>query len=186
MKNTKQPGTNDTYRYNKDSGSIVTEQVLRDMWSEYMAERDMRDQGLAILGVKSIDSKAAEDSGIAARWDAANERMHAKYQWVWESYGPKSRNFSEDMGRNLSVVSRLLKDDTFMQSDLGRSPVWQGIKAYMEERQLAQDAIRDGSDPKAVKEKFLGFSQAWRWSSLKFADFWDQYLADDDLSMGIN
>lgn len=180
-----QPGTNKTYKGKMMPQDIINQNAIQSMWSEYYAERDKRDEGLAALGVKSITAKAAKDAGIDKMWADFQTSMAKKYDWVWDRYGPHPGNIQSQMPKNLTAIKRLLRDEQFVQSDLGQSPVWQSIKVYMDERKEALDAIAQGADKEFVTNMFLEFSQAHKWSSLKFADFWDQYLADDDLTVKV-
>jgi hypothetical protein len=154
------------------------------MWTDYITERDRMREGLAVLGVSRVDSKEAQEAGITAKWEDFQSGLARQYGDTWDAFGPKSQNFQNDQAKNLTVMNRLLRDPKFMDSELGQSPVWGAIREYMEQRTLAQDAYRKGGADKAtIKDMWAEWSAAHRWSSLKFADVWDQYLADDDLSV---
>ena len=85
----------------------------------------------------------------------------------------------------LEGVNTVLNDPTFMASDAGQTALWATARTYMETRQKAADAILAGQDSKLVNDQFAAWAQNLRFSSLEFADFFDNYLANDKLSVGV-
>lgn len=188
-----QPGTTDTYKEKALPADIINEALVSQMWDEYNAEKAQMEAALTRLGVKTWDSKTAQQAGITQMWVEFQQGtdgkggMVGKYGTAWTVYGPQA--FRDDMPIYLSGVTTLLNDKSFMASDLGRSKVWQDIQTYMVEREAAKrarDRVGLTDEAKdAIDELWVQFQQDHRLSSLGFSDFFDSYLAQDDLTVEV-
>ncbi len=55
----------------------------------------------------------------------------------------------------------------------------------MDGRARAIAAVSSGADPSLVRDQFEAWAGNLKYASLEFADFFDQYLANDKLSIGV-
>lgn len=177
------PATTEAWKRKSFPGEVMKDSDVALMRREYYAEKDKRDAALAKLGVTSMSSKAAIDSGIAAGWTAYQQEMADKYGEIWTAYGPDSWN-SERQGKVLAGINKVLNTPEFMKEH-GQSGVWRDIKVYMDERRAAKAAILNGAPSDAVKELWDEWKATYRFTSLKFADFYDQFLEFDDLTVEV-
>lgn len=176
----RQPGSTSNYKTAMTPEEIMVEDNISRMWKDYITEKNMRDTALASLGGIAWDSKKSEEIGIKGEWEKFIDGMYDKYGNDFVQYGPNA--YGPKLPQTLAMVDTLLKDDKFMQSDLGESATWQAIKAYMDERGRARAAIMAGADKDAVKALWSEFTATHRYSSLQFSDFYDTFLEDDDLT----
>jgi hypothetical protein len=80
----------------------------------------------------------------------------------------------------LTAINMAQNDSNFMNTT-GRSPLWDRIGAYTQERQAALNAIAAGGDSKAIREAFAAWASEFKYSSLEFSDFYDRFLDQDTL-----
>jgi hypothetical protein len=155
------------------------------MYREYYTQRDNRDAALAGIGLKpqSLRSKSAVESGITKKWDDYVNGLADKYGEMWTAFRPGMQ--SPVFGKNLAAMVHLTNDPEFMSTGLGKSPVWQTVKDYLEKRSMALEAIASGSDKDNVLKKWGEYVSSIQYSSMKFSDLYDQYLSDDDLSVEV-
>lgn len=179
-RNERQPGAQNTYKTAMTPEEIMVEDTVGRMWDDYIREKTMRDNALARLGTATYDSAKARDAGITARWDSFIDGMFDKYGEDFAIHGPQS--YTKQLPQTLGGIQKLLNDEQFMSSDLGESATWQAIDAYMDERNRARAAIDKGADKGAVLEVFNEFAAAHKYSTLQFADFFDTFLENDDLT----
>jgi len=161
---------------------------VANMWASYSKARAARDADLAGLGVNpntgkpwTINSNAAKNAGIVDKWSSYKDAMGAKYGDIWTVYGPQA--YASQVPTTLAVVNHLLSDKQFMDGATGKSRVWSDIANYMRVRGNGVKAIANGADSTDVREQWADWSAAFKASaSIKFQDFWDTYLENDDLS----
>jgi hypothetical protein len=89
----------------------------------------------------------------------------------------------------LTAVTTLLGDRQFMASPLGKSTVWSNLSTYMEKRALAKAALdmpgNTDDAKRAVRATWAEWQAGYRDTSLLFSDFFDSYLALDDLTLEV-
>ena len=153
---------------------------LQAAWREYRKEKAMRDEAMRIMGVSSLSSNAA--AGIKAKWDQfVDVEMREKYGDQWTI----AINQWEDTTASYLVgIQAAMRNEKFMASQ-GKTPLWNQIRQYMQERQMAMDAIAMGADSAAVREQFEAWAAQHKYSSLEFSDFFDRFLDRDNLTIGV-
>jgi len=150
---------------------------MSQAWREYRKEKEARDDALAMMGV-SIQANAA--AAVKEKWDNfVNVQMPQKYGETWNA---QYRMYLDMTPSYLIGIDKALNDENFMDTQ-GQSPLWGHISNYMRERQLAQRAIADGADSAAVREQFAAWAADYRLVSLEFADFYDNFLEQDNLTV---
>lgn len=154
---------------------------LAGAWRDYFAAKAERDTALQQRGGMSIDAKVNAD--LKAQWTDFTD------VWMVNKYGAQWSIAYNDYGANqakyLEGINTVLDNATFMSSDTGQSLLWSTIGQYMDVRREALAAIDSGADSTAVSDQFAAWADNLRFTSLDFADFFDQYLANDKLSIGV-
>lgn len=181
---TPEPGAHGvTFRRRLEGGELQSAMQVTAMWDEYNQQKDLMHEAMAAYGITSLNSAAARDLGIAEKWSNFQDYMAQKYGSDFTVRGPA--NFVDRMPQTLSAIQKLLDDKSFMDSDLGRGPVWQGLKEYMHQREMANEAIDAGYDKDAVSDQFSAWVNDWKKSSLQTWDFYDVYLDGDKLGLRV-
>jgi len=155
--------------------------VLFRSWREYNAFKADRDQALRDIGVKSINSKAAAE--IKANWDYfVNVYMVDKYHDPWKV---AHQVYTDMAPAYLNTINKILTSPqaSDFRKEYGGTDVWSGVKAYMNERKKATDAIAGGADSAMVPEMFSEWAADFKDHSYQFADFYDKFLDNDKLSI---
>jgi hypothetical protein len=179
--NNDMPGTpGETYKSRMTAGDMITDTLTSEMWNEYFREKAQLKVALDALGVASINTKAAESSGVAQLWRDFEAGMNAKYGEVWTALGPQA--YADKSAKIITAVTMMTNDEKFMQSELGQSKVWQSAAEYMDLRRQAVEAINAGVPSDQVEQMFNEDVQKLRYSSLGFADFYDRFLQYDALT----
>ena len=171
------PGTGDTFARRRTPQEMQTEALMSVAWREFRKEKELRDEALEMLDV-SINANAAK--GIKARWDNfVKVEMPQKYGQTWTTqYG----QYEDLTPSYLTAINSALYDEKFMSTQ-GREPLWRHVERYMEERQLAQEAMDQGAEPARVRELFIAWAEDYKYSSLDFSDFYDNFLENDNLTI---
>jgi len=177
------PGTNDTWRSKPNAMVMINSVEMQAAWREYNAFKADRDQALRDIGVKSINSKAAAE--IKANWDYfVNVYMVDKYHDPWKV---AHQVYTDMAPAYLNTINKILTSpqaSDFMK-EYGDTDVWSGVKAYMNERKKATDAIAGGADSAMVQEMFSEWAADFKDHSYQFADFYDKFLDNDKLSIEV-
>ena len=171
------PGTAVEFSRRANPAEMQKDLLMSQAWREYRKEKEMRDDALAMMGV-SLQANAAR--GIKEKWDNfVNVEMREKYGPMWLS---EYKVYTDLTPTYLTGIQAALQDERFM-STRGQTPLWNDIQIYMRERELAQQAIAQGADSAQVKELFAAWAEEFRFNSLDFADFYDNFLEQDDLTL---
>ena len=150
-------------------------------WREYSRVKMQIDDMLAERGGISLESKAARD--IKDVWTRfTNQHMVNKYGSDWvQAY----RDWENNTGSYLSAAYRLARDPEFAASPQGQTQVMQKLREYVDMRGAAQAAIANGEDPEEIRAKWKSWVESQIYTSLEWSDFYDNYLMNDSLSIGV-
>jgi hypothetical protein len=169
------------YKTHLSATEMQTKIELSGAWREYSNAKADRDAVLKQRGGLSMD--AAINADVKAQWTDFTDN------WMRNKYGPDwtvaFSDYQAKQGQYLEGVVAVLNDSKFSSSTDGQSPLWSNVRQYMDIRQQAVDAVRKGADPQEVNKQFEEWSNQFRFTSLQFSDFWDNYLANDKLSIGV-
>ena len=175
MQKNSAPGLEDVMRGRRNPQEVQNATIMQTAWREYRVEKEARDAELKRRGLTLEQNDAA---GIKEMWnDFVKNQMVDKYgeQWAVEY------NSYENSTPKFLVAIKMAQNDANFMSTTGSSPLWSRVNAYMDERQAAIDAIKNGAESKAVKEMFATWAADFRYSSLEFSDFYDRFLDQDQL-----
>jgi len=175
------PGMEGPLRGPRGVDEMGTAITMQSAWREYRQMKALRDEAMLALGVKSLSSNAA--AGIKAKWDEFTDvTMVQKYgeQWVVQY-----NSWKDTTAAYLVGIETALGNKTFMQ-DRGNTPMWNQISQYVDMRRMALEAIAQGADSASVREQFAAWAGEHKNSSLEFSDFYDRFLDQDDLTIGVS
>ena len=169
------PGTRDRVRRRRTPQEMREELLMAQAWREYREMKDLRDDALAQMGVSLQSNDAA---GVKAQWDQFTDvQMVEKYGEVWSV---NFNQFNDLTPSYINAINLALNDRSFMEQR-GNTQLWQGVSQYMNERRMAREAIAAGVDSATVREQFAAWAEQFRYSSLEFSDFYDNFLENDGL-----
>ena len=164
------------------AGGMQTQVESAAMWRAYNEGKARRDDALKQRGGLSIDAKVNED--IKAQWRYFTDTaMVQKYGSAWSvAYN----DYGSNQGKYLEGVVTVLNDPKFTSSKWGQSDLWSTVRTYMGLREKAQDAISQGASAELVNDQWEAVQEQMRYTSLAFSDFFDSYLANDKLTIGVS
>jgi hypothetical protein len=152
--------------------------TLSAAWRDYTSAKAERDAVLQARGGMSMNAKANAD--VKAQWtDFTDNWMVSKYGSAWSI---AFNDYTSHQATYLEGVAMVLNSPTFTEAN---TPMWDQVRHYMSVRQDAIAAKVAGADPALVNDQFEAWAGQFRMTSLDFADFFDNYLANDDLSIGV-
>jgi hypothetical protein len=171
------PGTSMTYRGARTPGEMQNAVILQKAWREYRQAKEARDAMLRNRGLSSIMQKDAEDIRLA--WNKyTREDMVGRYgeQWAvaYSSFEQKSPTY-------LVGIQKAVNNKQFMDR-VGNTPLWRNVNEYMSSRQRALSMIASGRSSSEVRNAWEQWVSDFKYSSLEFADFYDKFLDQDQLT----
>jgi len=180
------PGTNDTWRSKPNAMVMMNSIEMQRAFREYRAVKEERDQDLASRGLKSMQSKGAED--IKAAWNYFTKtQMAKKYGNEWLI---AFQTFTDTSAASVITIKSIMDESTatgkkFM-SEYGDTELWKAVGTYMDMRKQATDDIAAGNISAADAQKvFAEWAAGFKNTNYQFADFYDKYLEYDKLSAGV-
>lgn len=152
---------------------IFRNNQVQDGWREYMQVKDLLEEKMIASGFKSLESSGA--APLKAILDQYTAQIAGKYPaWAEEKQSYKDMLPSFIIGaRKIVETGDLAKKDSTVNA----------IAQYLTAREMISERLRTvGNDNtrNSIKEIGYNFAFALRQSDIGFADFYDQYLADDD------
>lgn len=176
----KVPGTNDTYRAKKSPDEMRDSIEMQKAWREYNKAKIQRDEMLKKMGLKSLRSAAA--APIKAAWDAFTGEYMSSESKYGDKWTTEFNKYTDMTTTYLVAINKTLENKKFMDQ-YGDTPLWRDIKTYMGMRADAERAVASGAiDSTTANEVFAAWSSDFKDTSYEFADFWDRYLENDELS----
>ena len=177
------PGSpGEKFKQRVNAQDMQTSIESNEAWRVYNQAKANRDSALARRGGLSIDAKANAD--IKAQWQQFTDvYMAQKYGDAWTV---PFNDYTGHQAAYLEGINKVLNNGRFMASQYGQSPLWQNVSYYMQVRDQAKAAILGGASPTVVNEQFAQWANRFRFTSLEFSDFFDNYLANDKLSIGVS
>lgn len=175
---TKVPGQDMYFRSRRGETEMDKAITMQQAWREFNHYKELRDVEMQKLGVKSLQAKAASD--LNDEWKYFTDTyMPQKYGEAWSgTYG----SWQDKSKIWLTAINAAMSNEQFMRQN-GNSQLWQTVRVYMDGRAKAQQEIIDGVDSAVVRDSFESWAQELKYSSIEFSDFFDNFLANDNLTM---
>lgn len=176
LQNENVPGSDSTYRGRRNPAEMQTATIMASAWRDYRKAKAERDAALLAVGAKTIQDKDA--AHIAAGWKQFLQDMNDEYGDPWRV---EFNTYTNQSALYLTGIQNVLENETFM-SKHGDTPLWQGVSTYMDVRNQALAAIDSGVDGTEVRKQFAAWAAEYQYSSLEFSDFFDRFLAQDQMA----
>lgn len=174
-------GADDTYRGRKNPMDMQQSILMSNAWRDYRLSKTKLDVELAKRkaagGSASLSAKSNAD--LKAVWDDfVDNQMANEYGDTWTS---EFNTFTNMTAKNLVAIKKVMSNEQFM-SQYGSTPLWTGIREYVNSRQKVIDALAAGADREQIMAVWAEWVAEQRDSSLAFSDFYDSYLDQDQLT----
>lgn len=183
------PGGAIKYTESRATEDIITDREESLGWNYYEKFSKQRDAVLAKYGIKSINSAAAQQMGLTAKWEAAVKSIQ-NYLPAWkEAYDNSVGDFTKTK-RYVKGLIKTLGDEKWMKEN-GNTATMLAVKDYVLNRDyLAQELEKrkkylgtSGLENPAnadLKEKWDGYILNLKLYDTNFADFYTRYLENDN------
>ena len=156
----------------KYTESRATEDVIVDReeslgWNYYEKFTKQRDAMLTKYGIKSINSQAAQQMGLTAKWEAAVNSIK-EYLPSWaEAYDNSVGDFTKTK-RYVKGLVKTLGNESWMK-EYGNTPTMMAVKDYVLNRDYVANQL-------AERKKYLGVSGLTNPANADLKEKWDDYI----------
>ncbi len=161
------PGGEIKYTESRATEDIITDREESLGWNYYENFAKQRDAVLAKYGIKSINSTAAKQMGITAKWEAAVNSIKG-YLPAWaEAYDNSVGDFTKTK-RYVKGLLKTLNDETWMK-EYGNTPTMMAVEDYVLNRDYVAKELEK-------RKKYLGVSGLTNEANADLKDKWDDYV----------
>jgi hypothetical protein len=156
----------------KYTESRATEDVIVDReeslgWNYYEKFAKQRDALLVKYGLKSINSQAAQQMGLTAKWEASVESIKAYLPSWAQAYDNSVGDFTKTK-RYVKGLLKTLGNESWM-NEYGNTPTMLAVKDYVLNRDYIANEL-------AQRKKYLGVSGLTNPANADLKDKWDDYI----------
>lgn len=161
------PGGEIKYTETRATEDVITDREESLGWNYYEKFSKQRDALLTRYGLKSINSQAAQQMGLTAKWEASVESIKA-YLPAWaEAYDNSVGDFTKTK-RYVKGLVKTLGDEPWMK-EYGNTPTMLAVKDYVLNRDYVANEL-------AQRKKYLGTSGLTDPANADLKDKWDDYI----------
>jgi len=161
------PGGEIKYTESRATEDVITDREESLGWNYYEKFAKQRDALLTKYGLKSINSQAAQQMGLTAKWEASVESIKA-YLPAWaEAYDNSVGDFTKTK-RYVKGLLKTLGNESWMK-EYGNTPTMLAVKDYVLNRDYVANEL-------AQRKKYLGTSGLADPSNADLKDKWDEYI----------
>ena len=161
------PGGEIKYTESRATEDVITDREESLGWNYYEKFSKQRDALLTQYGLKSINSQAAQQMGLTAKWEASVESIKA-YLPAWaEAYDNSVGDFTKTK-RYVKGLIKTLGDEPWMK-EYGNTPTMLAVKDYVLNRDYVANEL-------AQRKKYLGVSGLTNPANADLKDKWDEYI----------
>jgi hypothetical protein len=161
------PGGEIKYTETRATEDVITDREESLGWNYYEKFSKQRDALLTRYGLKSINSQAAQQMGLTAKWEASVESIKA-YLPAWaEAYDNSVGDFTKTK-RYVKGLLKTLGDESWMK-EYGNTPTMLAVKDYVLNRDYVANEL-------AQRKKYLGTSGLTDPANADLKDKWDDYI----------
>ena len=161
------PGGEIKYTESRATEDIITDREESLGWNYYEKFSKQRDAMLAKYGIKSINSTAAQQMGLTAKWEAAVESIKAYLPSWAEAYDNSVGDFTKTK-RYVKGLIKTLGDETWMKEN-GNTPTMMAVKDYVLTRDYVANELQR-------RKKYLGVSGLTNPANADLKEKWDDYI----------
>jgi hypothetical protein len=161
------PGGEIKYTESRATEDIITDREESLGWNYYEKFSKQRDAMLAKYGLKSVNSQAAQQMGITAKWEAAVQSIK-DYLPSWsEAYDNSIGDYTKTK-RYVKGLLKTLNNETWMK-EYGNTPTMLAVKDYVLNRDYVANEL-------AKRKKYLGSAGLGDAANADLKDKWDEYI----------
>lgn len=161
------PGGEIKYTESRATEDVITDREESLGWNYYEKFSKQRDAMLAKYGLKSVNSQAAQQMGITAKWEAAVQSIK-DYLPAWsEAYDNSVGDFTKTK-RYVKGLLKTLSNETWM-NEYGNTPTMLAVKDYVLNRDYVANEL-------AKRKKYLGSGGLGDPANADLKDKWDDYI----------
>jgi hypothetical protein len=161
------PGGEIKYTETRATEDVIVDREESLGWNYYEKFSKQRDALLTKYGLKSINSQAAQQMGLTAKWEASVESIKA-YLPAWaEAYDNSVGDFTKTK-RYVKGLLKTLGNEPWMK-EYGNTPTMLAVKDYVLNRDYVANEL-------AQRKKYLGTSGLTDPANADLKDKWDDYI----------
>jgi len=161
------PGGEIKYTESRATEDVITDREESLGWNYYEKFSKQRDAMLAKYGLKSINSQAAQQMGLTAKWEAAVQSIK-DYLPAWaEAYDNSVGDFTKTK-RYVKGLLKTLNDKAWMD-EYGNTPTMLAVRDYVLNRDYVANQL-------AKRKKYLGSAGLSDPANADLKDKWDDYI----------
>jgi len=163
------PGGEIKYTESRATEDIITDREESLGWNYYEKFSQQRDAMLTKYGIKSINSQAAQQMGLTAKWESAVNSIKAYLPSWAEAYDNSIGDYTKTK-RYVKGLLKTLGNEQWMK-EYGNTPTMLAVKDYVLNRDYVANEL-------ANRKKYLGVSGLTNPANADLKDKWDQYIID--------
>jgi hypothetical protein len=161
------PGGEIKYTESRATEDVITDREESLGWNYYEKFSKQRDAELAKYGLKSINSQAAQQMGLTAKWEASVQSIK-NYLPAWsEAYDNSVGDFTKTK-RYVKGLIKTLGNESWMK-EYGNTTTMLAVKDYILNRDYVANEL-------AQRKKYLGSGGFTDQSNTDLKDKWDDYI----------
>jgi hypothetical protein len=161
------PGGEIKYTESRAIEDVIVDREESLGWNYYEKFSKQKDALLTQYGLKSINSKAAQQMGLTAKWEASVESIKAYLPSWAEAYDNSVGDFTKTK-RYVKGLIKTLGDEPWMK-EYGNTPTMLAVKDYVLNRDYVANEL-------AKRKKYLGTSGLTDPTNADLKDKWDEYI----------
>ena len=162
------PGGEIKYTETRATEDVITDREESLGWNYYEKFTKQRDALLAKYGLKSINSQAAQQMGLTAKWEAAVQSIK-DYLPAWaEAYDNSVGDFTKTK-RYVKGLLVTLRDEKWMK-EYGNTPTMLAVKDYVLNRDYVANELEK-------RKKYLGTKGLTDPANADLKDKWETYIS---------
>jgi len=161
------PGGEIKYTETRATEDVIVDREESLGWNYYEKFSKQRDALLTRYGLKSINSQAAQQMGLTAKWEASVESIKAYLPSWAEAYDNSVGDFTKTK-RYVKGLTKTLGNEPWMK-EYGNTPTMLAVKDYILNRDYVANEL-------AQRKKYLGISGLTNPANADLKDKWDEYI----------
>jgi hypothetical protein len=161
------PGGQIKYTESRATEDVITDREESLGWNYYEKFTKQRDAMLTKYGIKSINSQAAQQMGLTAKWESAVNSIK-EYLPSWaEAYDNSVGDFTKTK-RYVKGLVKTLGNESWMK-EYGNTPTMLAVKDYVLNRDYVANQL-------AERKKYLGTTGLTNPANADLKEKWDDYI----------
>ena len=161
------PGGEIKYTESRATEDVITDREESLGWNYYEKFSKQRDALLVKYGLKSINSQAAQQMGLTAKWEASVESIKAYLPSWAEAYDNSVGDYTKTK-RYIKGLTKTLGNESWMK-EYGNTPTMMAVKDYILNRDYIANQLVE-------RKKYLGVEGLNNPANADLKNKWDDYI----------